>query len=69
MGKISVEDIPLEAITAARDAMADEYLSKKITLEQSSFVIRLHKKRITERILKIGRYLSQLDDWIKEIRR
>ena len=68
MKTISIDDIPIEAITAARDAMADEYLSKNMALEQSSFVALLHKRRIKERILKIGRYLSQLDAWIKEIR-
>lgn len=70
MKTIPVADIPVDAIVAARNAMADEYCSKTLALEKSSLVIRLlHKRRITEKIMEIGRYLSQLDEWIKEIKK
>jgi len=48
--------------------MADEYVAKTLALEQSSLLVRLHEKRIKERIIIIGRYLSRLDAWIKEIK-
>lgn len=66
---MAIEDIPIEAITAARDAMADEYLSKSLALEQTSLSVCIHKKRIMKRIAIIGRYLSQLDAWIKEVKK
>lgn len=69
MKTLLIEDIPVDAIVAARDAMADEYLVKTLALEQSSLMIRLHEKRIKERIVIIGRYLSRLDTWLKEIKK
>ena len=68
MKTISVNDIPVEAITAARDAMADEYLSTNMALEQPSLIVRLHKKRVKKRIATIGLHLSKLDAWLKEIK-
>jgi len=61
-------DIPVEAVIAARNALADEYITKKLALERGGLVNCWRKKRTEGLIKKIGQYLLQLDAWIKEIK-
>lgn len=63
------DEVPVEAIVAARNALADEYINKKMALETPSLITWWHKKRTEKIIKKIGRYLLQLDAWIKEIKK
>lgn len=65
---INSNEVPVEAVIAARNALADEYINKKMVLESPTFITWWHKKRTEKIIEKIGRYLSQLDAWIKEIK-
>lgn len=65
----NTDGVPVEAVIAARDALADQYLNKRMALEKSSLITWWHKKRTEKLIEKIGQYLSQLDAWIKEIKK
>lgn len=63
------ESIPLEEISEARNALADEFFTLNLALEKPSMITRLHSKRIKIRIVKIEQYLSTLDNWIKKVKR
>ena len=61
------DSIPLTEIVAARNALADEYLTLKEGLGKKSLINWIHKKRIEERVVQIEQQLSNLDNWLQEV--
>lgn len=62
-----LENIPLDAIREARNALANEFVVKKEALDRASLITRMHKKRIQSRVTEINKYLDELDIWLKEV--
>jgi len=60
--------IPFEAITEARNALADQYFNLRMDLEKPSAIAFFHRKRIQVRALKIEKFLAALDAWLKEVK-
>ncbi len=60
-------NIPIAAITEAKNALTAECISLREALDRNSLIALVHRKRITERVLRIESYVAELDAWLKEL--
>lgn len=61
-------NVPVEAITEARHALANEYVTLSIGMESSSFLKKFHRKRIAAKTAKLKEYIAKIDAFLERFK-